>query len=97
MNEMVKKHQKYFCITPLHSLPSGCSQVSDLHIEEGQEGVSTEGACRVQVGVVRRPAGHDFLVINQAVACLTAGTAGDQQLETDRRWSKHSAEPVFRK
>ena len=63
-------------------LPAGSSHVSDLHVEEGQEGVSTEGTGGVQVGVVGRPAGHDLLVVHEAVARLTARTAGDQQLET---------------
>lgn len=63
-------------------LPAGSSHVSDLHVEEGQEGVSTKGAGGVQVGVVCCPASHDLLVVHQAVARLTARTAGDQQLDT---------------
>lgn len=53
------------------NLPARSAHVSDLHVEEGQEGVPAEGAGGVEVGVVRRPAGHDLLVVNQAVARLT--------------------------
>lgn len=82
------------CISITHpnplasALPAGTSQVSDLHVEEGQKGVSTERTGCVQVGIVSRPAGHDFLIVHQAVTCLAAGTAGDQQLKKDRRWNK---------
>lgn len=64
-------------------LPARSSHVPDLHIEEREEWVSTEGAGGVQVGVVCCPAGHDLLIIHQAVAGLTARTAGDQQLEEE--------------
>lgn len=66
------------------AVPAGTSQVSDLHVEEGQKGVSTERTGCVQVGIVCRPASHDFLIIHQAVTCLAAGTAGDQQLKKEK-------------
>ena len=63
--------------------PARPAEVSDLHVEEGEERVPAEGAGGVEVGVVGRPARHDLLVVHQAVARLTAGTAGDQQLEEE--------------
>lgn len=60
--------------------PSSSSHVPDLHVEEGQEGVPTEGTGGVQVGVVGLPASHDLLVVHQTVTRFTPRAAGDQQL-----------------
>lgn len=65
-------------------LPADRSEVTDLSVQEGDEGRSTERAGRVQVGVVRRPAGHDLLVVNQRVTAATQRAAGHQHLDTDR-------------
>lgn len=73
-------------------LPAGSTHVPDLHVEKGQEGVPTEGAGGVQVGVVGCPTGHDFLIIHKAVTRLTARTAGNQKLEKDRTGSAESAQ-----
>lgn len=70
--------------------PSRAPEVPDLHVEEGQEGVAAERAGGVEVGVVCRPAGHDLLVVHQAVTRLAARTAGDQQLRKERGVQKQS-------
>lgn len=73
--------QPLLCSFSVEHLPARSAHVSNLHVEEGQEGVTAEGAGGVEVGVVRRPASHDLLVVHQAVACLAARAAGDQQLQ----------------
>ena len=68
-------------------LPPGRPQVLDLHVEEGQERSPTEGAGAIEVGVVRRPAGHDLLIVHQAVTRLAAGAARHQHLTRHKETS----------
>lgn len=53
-------------------VPAGSPEVSDLDVEEGQEGTPAEGTGGVEVGVVCSPSRHDLLIIDQTVAGLTA-------------------------
>lgn len=65
-------------------IPARTTEIPDFHVEERQEGVAAEGAGSVEVGVIGRPSGHDLLVVNQTLAGLAAGAAGDQHLRSTR-------------
>ena len=64
----------------MNHLPPMWPQVFDFHMEERQEGRATEWTSAVKVGVICRPACHDFLIIHQTVTRLTEGAAGHQHL-----------------
>lgn len=66
------------------AVPADGSKVTDLGVQEGNKGGAAERAGGVQVGVVRCPARHDLLVVNQRVAATTKRAAGHQHLDTRR-------------
>lgn len=56
------------------------AQVVKLDVQQRQEGDAAERTDRVQVRVVKRPACHDFLIVNQSFAGATLGATGHQHL-----------------
>lgn len=73
--------QTCVCCLLREYLPAQWPQIFDFQREERQEGCAAERTGAVEVGVVRRPACHDLLIIHQTVACLTQGTAGHLHLQ----------------
>lgn len=77
--------QKYQLIWLETKLPFLVTQVSDVHIEQGQKRRSAKGARAIEVGVVGCPTSHDLFIIHQTLTGITAWTTGHTHLESQSK------------
>lgn len=77
--------QKYLPIWLQTKLPFLVTQVSNVHIEQGQKRRAAKGARAIEVGVVSCPTSHDLFIIHQTLTGVTAWTTGHTYLQSQSK------------